>query len=205
MNLHEALVGRVGEHRVQTMQNPVHPDQTLFVLYLELAVPVTVIMTSDLSEYKMPVTEKWKGREFNEIFFALPAYWDLEDKENATLTALFDWIFRLQHFVVSKETWFGPGHSIPCGNPSESISALLKQDNFLLLNPMFLEDIFQPLSLGGGKIVHLLAIVPVFSDELEYKMVKGTHKFVRRFYQKKFDERIDEFRSSMMNSRFKLF
>lgn len=204
MNLHEALIDRLGEHRVHTMKNPVHPDQELFVLYLELAVPVTVIMTSNLSEYKMPVSEKWKGREFNEIFFALPAYWELEDKENETLTALFDWIYRLQDFVMSKETWFGPGHSIPCGNPSGPISNLLKQDNFILLNPMFMEDIFQPLSLGN-KLVHLLAIVPVFSDELEYKMVKGTHKFVRKFYQKKFDERIDEFRKSMMNSRFKFF
>ena len=204
MNFHEALIDRLGEHRVQTMKNPVHPEQTLFVLYLELAVPVTIIMTSDLSDYKMPVTEKWKGREFNEIFFALPAYWDVNDTDNNTLTACFDWIYRLQDFARTKETWFGPGHSIPCGNPSVPISNLLKQDNFMFLSPMFLEDIFQPFALGH-KTVHLLAIVPVFSDELEYKMVKGTYKFVRKFYQKKFDERIDEFRSSMMNSRFKFW
>ncbi len=92
MNLREALIDRVGEHRVQTMKNPVHPSQTLFVLYLELAVPVTVIMTSDLSDYKMPVSEKWKGREFNEIFVAVPAYWNLEEKENNTLFSLYDWI-----------------------------------------------------------------------------------------------------------------
>jgi hypothetical protein len=204
MNLHEALNDRVGEHRVKTMENPVHPEQKLVVLYLELHVPLTIIMTSSLSEYTMPVTDKWKGREYNELFFALPAYWDLNDKDNATLTALFDWIYRLENFVISKNTWFGPGHSIPCGNPSEAISPILKQDNFMLLDPMFLESLFQPLKVNG-KQVHLLAIVPVFSDELEYKMTKGTHKFIRRFYQKKFDERIDEFRVSMMNSRFKLF
>lgn len=204
MNLHEALNDRVGEHRVQLMENPVHPQQKLFVLYLELHVPLTIIMTSELSEYRMPVTEKWIGREHNEIFFALPAYWDLNDKDNATLTALFDWIYRLEDFVTSKNKWFGPGHSVPCGNPSEPISSLLKQDNFMLINPMFLESLFQPLKVDG-KTIYLLAIVPVFSDELEYKMTKGTHKFLRRFYQKKFDERIDEFRVSMMNSRFKLW
>lgn len=204
MNLHEALIDRVGEHRVRLMQNPVHPEQQLYVLYLELHVPLTVLMTSTLSEYKMPVSEKWKGREYNEIFFAMPAYWDLDDKGNASLQALYDWIFRLEKFVKEKNTWFGPGHSIPCGNPSTAISPLLKQDNFIFINPMFLEDLFQPLILTD-KVVHLLATVPVFSDELEYKMSKGTHKFVRRFYQKKHDERIDEFRHSFMRSRLRLW
>lgn len=204
MTLHEALIERVGDHRVQTMANPVHPEQTLYVLYLELHVPLTVIMTSTLSEYRMPVSEKWKGREYNEIFFALPAYWELDDTKNESLLAIYDWIFRLEQFVLTKQTWFGPGHSIPCGNPSASISTLLKQDNFLLIDPMFLEGLFQPLHLTD-RVVQLLAIVPVFSDELEYKMVKGTHKFLRRFYQKKFDERIDEFRKSMMNSRLRLW
>src|SRR6218665_124203 len=135
MNLHEALIDRVGEHRVQMMENPGHPEQQLYILYLELHVPLTVIMTSTLSEYKMPVSEKWVGREFNEIFFALPAYWDLQDKDNTSLQAIYDWIYKLERFVIDKNTWFGPGHSIPCGNPSVEISSLLKQDNFIFINP----------------------------------------------------------------------
>jgi len=29
--------------------------------------PVTVIVTNGLSDYKMPVPEKWEGREYNEL------------------------------------------------------------------------------------------------------------------------------------------
>ena len=204
MDLREALIDRVGEHRVQIMDNPLHPEQKLFVLYLELHVPLTVIMTSTLSEYKMPVTEKWLGREFNEIYFALPAYWELDDRKNESLTSVYNWIYRLERFVLDKNTWFGPGHSIPCGNPAEPISMLLKQTQFLFMNPILLEDLFQPFNLGDKK-VHLLATIPVFSDELEYKMTKGTHKFLRRFVHKNYDERIDEFRHSFMRSRLRLW
>lgn len=204
MNLQEALNERVGEHRVKRMANPRHPEQELFVMFLELHVPLTVIMTSKLSEYRMPVSEKWVGREHNEIFFALPAYWELDDEKNASLQAIYDWIYKLEKFVLERNTWFGPGHSIPCGNPSVEISPLLKQDNFIFINPMFLEDLFQPVRLSD-KMVYFLATVPVFSDELEYKQSKGTHKFVRKLYQKKYDERIDEFRKSFMTSRLRLW
>lgn len=162
------------------------------------------MMTNGLSEYHMPVTEKWKGREFNEIYFCLPTYWDMEDLENPNFNWVYEWIFTLEHFVREKETWFGPGHTIPCGNPPSRISTLMKQEYFLFLDPMFLQQALEPLKVNG-KTIHFLAIVPIFGDELDYKMGKGTHKIVKRFINRKIDERLDDYRSSVLRSRLRFF
>lgn len=204
MSLKAALEQRFGAHRLQEIQNPLHPEQTLYQLYLELNVPITVIMTSSLSNYEMPVSEKWKGREFNELFVCLPSYWDLNDLQNINSNWVYEWLFKLERFVLEKQSWFGPGHTIPCGNPPVAISHLLKQEYFIFLDPIFLESEMKPMTVAG-KNIHFLAIVPIFGDELDYKMGKGTQKFIRKFIQRKNDERIEEYRKSILSSRMIFF
>lgn len=204
MSLKAALEQRFGAHRLQEIQNPLHPEQTLYQLYLELNVPITVIMTSSLSNYEMPVSEKWKGREFNELFVCLPSYWDLNDLQNINSNWVYEWLFKLERFVLEKQSWFGPGHTIPCGNPPVTISHLLKQEYFIFLDPIFLESEMKPMTVAG-KNIHFLAIVPIFGDELDYKMGKGTQKFIRKFIQRKNDERIEEYRKSILSSRMIFF
>lgn len=204
MSLKAALEQRFGAHRLQEIQNPLHPEQTLYQLYLELNIPITVVMTASLSNYEMPVSEKWKGREFNELFVCLPSYWDLNDLQNINSNWVYEWLFKLERFVLEKQSWFGPGHTIPCGNPPVAISHLLKQEFFIFLDPIFLESEMKPITVAG-KNIHFLAIVPIFGDELDYKMGKGTQKFIRKFIQRKNDERIEEYRKSILSSRMIFF
>lgn len=199
----------VAQHRIPTnrtlvFQNPLHPEQQLVYLFLELETPVTVVMTTKLSEYTMPVSEKWKGREHNELFFCLPTYWDFEDHTNPNSNWIFEWLFRLENFVYEKNTWLGPGHSIPCGNPPTAISSLMKQEYFMFFDPMFLSTVLAPLT-SADKTIYFLSIVPIFGDELDYKMGKGTHNIVKKFMARKTDERLDDYRFSVLRSRFRMF
>lgn len=204
MNLITALEERFGAHRVRVASNPLHPEQSLVFLYLELSIPVTVLMTNGLSDYTMPVTDKWKGREHNELFFCLPTYWDMEDTENPNFSWVYEWIFRLETFVREKQTWFGPGHTIPCGNPPAQLSPTMKQEYLIFLDPLFLEEALEPMQIGE-KTVRFLSIVPIFGDELDYKMGKGTHKIIKKFIAKKIDERLDDYRPSVLKSRMRFF
>lgn len=198
------LEHRFGAHRVQRTVNPLHPEQPLVLLYLEQRVPVTVVMTCGLSDYKMPVMEKWKGREFNEIFFCLPSYWELDDLTNEHFNWVYDWIFRLEQFVREKQTWFGPGHTIPAGNPPVALSPTMKQEYFIFLDPIYLEEELQPVE-REEKTIYFLSIVPIFPDELDYKIGKGTYKLVQKFRHRNFDERLDDYRVTFLKSRFRLF
>lgn len=204
MELLKAFENRFGAHRVKSIQNPLHKEQELIILFLELDVPVTVIMTASLSEYKMPVLDKWVGREFNEIYFCLPAYWDFENYSNPNASWVYTWLYKLERFVRDKNTWFGPGHTIPTGNPEVPISDLMKQEYFIFLDPILLQKELAPVSIQG-KTIQFLSIVPIFGDELDFKMGKGTQKFVRRFIQRNQDEKLDDYRSSVLNSRLRFF
>lgn len=204
MELIQLLEDRFGAHRVKSTPNPLHNDQELIILFLELDVPVTVVMTASLSNYKMPVLDKWIGREFNEIYFCLPTYWDFEDYTNPNASWIYDWIYKLERFVRDKNTWFGPGHTIPTGNPEVPISDLMKQEYFIFLDPILLQKELSPVSIEG-KTIQFLSIVPIFGDELDFKMGKGTQKFVRRFIQRNYDEKLDDYRHSVLNSRLRFF
>lgn len=204
MSLILSLQKQFGAHRVRSIQNPLHPEQPLILLYLELNIPITVLMTNGLSEYEMPVLEKWKGREFNELLFCIPTYWDLDDIENPHFNWVYDWLFRLETFVKEKNTWFGPGHTIPCGNPPKQLSPTMKEEYLIFMDPMFLQDTLQPIELID-KTVYFLSIVPLFGDELDYKMGKGARKLIKKFISKKMDDRLDDYRVSALKSRMRFF
>lgn len=204
MELIKALENRFGAHRVKSIVNPLHTDQELVILLLELDVPVTVVMTATLSNYQMPVLEKWQGREFNEIYFCLPTYWDFEDYDNPNFSWIYTWLYKLERFVRDKNTWFGPGHTIPTANPEVPISALMKQEYFLFMDPVLLQKELAPITVQGHS-VQFLAIVPIFGDELDFKMGKGTQKFVRRFIQRNNDEKLNDYRKSVLDSRLRFF
>lgn len=204
MTIIPALEERFGAHRVRTVQNPLHPEQQLTFLYLELQIPVTILMTNGFSNYEMPVSGKWKGREHAELFFCLPTYWDLDDFANPNFNWVYEWLFKLEHFAKEKQTWFGPGHTIPCGNPPAPLSANMKQEYLIFLDPLFMQDSLQPIVVDD-KTVHFLSIVPIFGDELDYKMGKGTHKMIKKFIARKVDERLDDYRPSVLRSRMLFF
>lgn len=204
MELQEALKIRFGDHRVEAIQNPLHPEQTLIRLYLELHVPVTVIMTNGLSNYSMPVSEKWIGREHTELCFCLPSYWELDDTTNPNFTWVYSWLFRLENFLREKQTWFGPGHTIPAGNPPQAISPLLQQEYFIFGDPMLLKKELEPIQVDYIT-VHFLVTIPLFGDEFDYKIGKGTYKFFKRFINRKNSEVIDDFRPSILKSRMNFF
>lgn len=204
MELVQSLEDRFGSHRVKSIANPLYPDQELFLLFLELEVPVTVLMTATLSTYQMPVLEQWVGREFNEIYFCLPTYWDFENYTNPNSSWIYEWIYKLERFVRDKNTWFGPGHTIPTANPEVPISPLMKQEYFIFLDPILLQKELAPIPIQG-KTIHFLSIVPIFGDELDFKMGKGTQKFLRKFILRKNDEKLDDYRHSILDSRLKFF
>lgn len=204
MSIVTYLQQQFGAHRVRSIQNPLHPEQAVILLYLELKVPVTILLTNGLSDYTMPVLDKWKGREHNEIFFCLPTYWDTDDLENPNFNWVFHWIFRLEQFVREKQTWYGPGHTIPCGNPPTPISHTMQEEYFIFLDPMFMQDTLTPIELPD-KTIRFLATVPLFGDELDYKMGKGTHKLIKKFISRNIDERLDDYRASVLKSRMRFF
>lgn len=199
-SLHQELINRFGEHRVAEL-SILEGEIPLLVLELESSSPVTLIMTNGLSDYSMPVPEKYKGRENNELYFCLPSYWDWQALDNPSMNWIYPWIRKMAKHVVDKATWFGHGHTIPTGKELLPLSESMKQDHFILLDPILLENELAPLQLIEKRI-HFLAIVPIFKDEMEYKQAKGTYKFLRKLNTIGVTEKLDDYRGSVLNSKW---
>lgn len=198
-----ALISRFGESAITEIQGK-EGELPLIHLKLDLKSPVTILMTNGLSSYEMPVPEKVKGREFIELYFCLPSYWDLADTDNPNTNWVFPWIQRLAKHVFDKQTWYGHGHSMPCGADKKPLSGLMKQNHFFLVDPILLEEELSPLELGD-KTIYFLAIIPIFKDELDFKVARGTFKLLEIFNLKGVNEKLDDFRLTSLRGKWKLF
>lgn len=196
------LIKRFGEHRVHDLKVS-EGEMPLLLLDLEIDSRVTIVMTNGLSNYKMPVPEKLAGREFNELYFCLPSYWEWDAYDNPQMNWVYKWIQRLAKYVVENKTWFGNGHTMPCGKDMEELSSTMKQNHFFLLDPILLEEALRPVTLQE-KEINFLAIIPIFADEMDYKQGKGTFKLAQKLRSAGVTEKLDDFRATSLRSKWRL-
>lgn len=197
-----ALQKRFGDHRVLDVPTK-EGEVPLLIVDLDLKSPVTLIVTNGLSNYTMEVPEKVAGRENIELYFCLPSYWEWEDTENPSMNWPFEWIQRFAKHLTDKKTWFGAGHTFPCGADGATISSTMKMEFFVLLDPLLLEQELAPIQVEEKK-VHFLAIVPLYRKEFEYKQSRGTFKLLDKLNNHGVTEKLDDFRGSVLKTRWGL-
>jgi hypothetical protein len=201
-DLKSALESRFGAYRVAEVGSS-GEEFPLLMLDLELKSPVTVLMTHGLSNFTMPVHEKHQDKAHIELYFCLPSYWNFEDLNDPNANWIYIWIRRLAKFVIEKKTWFGHGHTMPCGAEMRQLSATMNQNHFFLSDPMLLEKELEPMIVGEKKI-HFLSIIPIFPDEMDYKQGKGTFKFQQKLVQHGVTEKLDDYRGTVLRSKWRL-
>jgi len=193
------LIQRFGQDKVTEI--PVKEgEMPLLMIELNFGSQVRVLVTNGLHEYKMPVPEAEAGKEHNELYFCLPSYWEPNELDNPRMNWVYYWIQRLTKYVQEKEMWFGHGHTMPTGKEALPLSDTMKQNHFMLSDPLLLENELRPLQVGD-KEVRFLAIIPIFEREFMYKRGKTTRKLMKKFAANRVDEKLDDFRENVMKSR----
>lgn len=195
------LMDRFGKDSIVSVTKKDANDIETVLISIQKRSKITLFMTVGLSNYDMPVPEMYAGRNLTELVFCLPSYWDLDSISDQWVYA---WIQKFAKHVIEKETWFGPGHTIPNGNPVEPISERMKQKYFILTDPIYLKSELSPITVDD-KTVHFLAILPIFEDEMDYKLGKGTFKLLKKIEGKGISEILDDFRMSSLKSKWRIF
>lgn len=179
-------------------------DIDLLLISTEKRSHIQVLITDGLSDYEQPVPDKYSTLKHIELYFCLPSYWDLNDIDNPTMNWVQPWIQKLARHLLENKTWYGVGHTFPNGNPVEAISPTMKQKYFLLNKPTYLSEELIPLVVNG-KTIEFLGVVPIFEDELDYKMGKGTYKLQKKFLDKNITELLDDYRMSTLKNKWRIF
>ncbi len=199
--LEHTLIERFGENNVKTHPSTSENDFPLLEIKIEMRSEIIVLMTNGLSDYAMPVPEKYKDRNHAELYFCLPSYWDLTTDNGKWV---IEWIHKLAKHCIEKETWYGIGHTFPNGNPASPLSNTMKQKYLMLNAPYFLEKELSPIQTED-KEIHFLGIIPIFEDEMDYKMGKGTYKLLQKIEGKGVSELLDDYRMSCLKSKWRFF
>jgi hypothetical protein len=199
--LEQTLIERFGENNVKTHLSTSENDFPLLEIKIEMRSEIIVLMTNGLSDYAMPVPEKYKDRNHAELYFCLPSYWDLTTENGKWV---IEWIQKLAKHCIEKETWYGIGHTFPNGNPALPLSNTMKQKYLMLNAPYFLEKELSPIQTDD-KEIHFLGIIPIFEDEMDYKMGKGTYKLLQKIEGKGVSELLDDYRMSCLKSKWRFF
>lgn len=198
--LKNEITNRFGNENVSMIGN----EYGDFFLIKSSELSGSLLITTNLSDYKMMVHEKHQGDEFAELYFYLPSYWDIHAVDNPTMNWVFPWLNRVQLYVKNNNTWLGHGHTMPCGKEMQSLSPTMAQNHFIVSKPIDCEKFLSPMKVGD-KTIHFLALIPLFPDEMDYKQGKGTVKLFDKFRTHGVTEKLDDYRKSTLKTKWKFF
>jgi hypothetical protein len=108
-------------------------------------------------------------------------------------------VARLPHL---HDTWIGLGHTIPNGHPPEPYAAGTKLCCVIASPPMRFSDELWKCEISPGKTVRLYALLPLYEDEMNFKLEQGSSALFEKLDEREVDELFDIQRRSVLAKRF---
>lgn len=161
--------------------------------------PFHTLVTSGMSDRPMTLPPGVTAPAFAELLVCLPADWPLSQEAFADPDNYWPvlWLKRLARLPHDYRTWLGFGHTIPNGDPAEPFGDNTDLCCMLVLPPVRFGDDFPLLELPGGKSVAFYALVPLYREEMELKLARGTDVLLERFDEFGVNELIDPTRPNV--------
>lgn len=166
--------------------------------------PYHLLYTSGLSHFTQDTSDKYPEFKHVELYFLLPDYWKIDSIEKQWHWPIY-WLNRIAEVPQKFNSWFGPGDTIPAGNPPVALSEKMAQNHFMLMEPYKLQEQLNDFKTSD-KDIRFLAIKPLFQQEFDYKTRKSAKVLTSYFQFKNQDEMVDDYREAITgknNIKFK--
>lgn len=165
-----------------------------------------ILLTSGLSSLPMNVPEGLEALAHAEIVALVPKDWklsqdDFENEDNYWPIRQLKTLARFPHLYG---TWIGEGHTIANGNPPERMSPNCAFEGVILLAGFTLPEEFTFIDTGD-KVISILSMIPLYAEEMDYKLKKGTDALLEKFDKYGISEIIDVNRKNTCKKKFGLF
>lgn len=137
------------------------------------------LVTMGMGAHLMNVPNQLKEEQLEraELVICLPEYWKL-DKEHLKDEKWY-WPIRLlkelARFPRENNTWLGWGHTVSYDGPLSYTTELCAS---ILINPPCGNVGGNTCTLPDGEEVNFYQVIPLYRDELEYKLKNGTQKLL---------------------------
>jgi hypothetical protein len=145
--------------------------------------PHYTLVTSGMSDRPMTVPEECDESPFAELLLALPPGWPLDEKSWAKERHYWPvrWLKILARLPHAYETWLGFGHTVPNGDPPEPFAAGTRLCCWLAAPPRTVADDFATLRIDAEKTIGFHAILPIYREEMAFKLANGAEPLLERF------------------------
>ena len=160
-----------------------------------------------MSDLPMTTPEGAEVPRFAELLLTLPNYWKVdqvsfEDEKWYWPVRIMKTLARLPH---KYSTWLGFGHTVPNGDPPEPYAQNTKLCGAIVLPSISVPDAFHTLRIGEHKTITFYAIVPLFEEEMNFKLRSGTDALLERLGKKGVSDIIEPSRTNVGKKLFGLF
>ncbi len=164
--------------------------------------PYHTLVTSGMSERPMAAPPQAPSCTHAELVALLAPDWPVSqeafaDEANYWPVRQLKMLARLPHEYA---TWLWFDHTIPNGDPPEPFAPSTQLCCSLMLPSLHLGPDFTVLDASDGRKITFLCIVPLYREEMDYKLKKGTDALVDRFDKAGVDDIIHQQRPNACRS-----
>lgn len=169
--------------------------------------PFHTLVTSGMSDLPMQVPESADSTRFMELMVTLPEYWKVDD--DSFNDEIWYWPIRqlksLARFPHKYNTWLGWGHSVPNGDPAEKFADNTALNGVIILPSINVPEEFLQLSIDENKTIEFYSVVPLYQEEMELKLNKGSEALLDLFDKHGINDVVFPERKNVCKKRFGIF
>jgi hypothetical protein len=210
----QAIEGHIEKHigKIETVMHEIASD--LIHIDVHVVEPTAernfyTLITSGMSDLPMTVPDGAEEFRFAELLICLPASWDMPKVYDTVADEEHWWPIRclkyLARFPHEYDTWLCENHTIPNGDPPEPFAGNTRLCCALLTPPLLFGDGFRSLKISEGKTINIYALLPIYKEEMEFKLKQGGEKLYERFDREGINELLDINRKNVCHKRFGIF
>lgn len=171
------------------------------------AFPFPRLVTSGMSDLPMSVPQDSGIPAHMELMITLPGDWRFEtsafeDERWYWPVRLLKVLARLPH---KHATWLGWGHTIPNGDPAQPYADNVPFTGAILLPPVTVPEEFFVLPIDEHKAIGFLAVYPLFTEEMDLKLQRGTDALLEGFERHAVSDIVNPKRRNVAKKRFGFF
>ncbi|HEY7162372.1 MAG TPA: suppressor of fused domain protein [Acidobacteriota bacterium] len=149
------------------------------------------LITCGMSEKPMKVPSGLENFKYAELVMTLPPEWQVS--MDAFQDEKYYWPVRqlksLARFPHSNDTWLCLDHTVANGNDSPEPYAYSTDFCCTLIGlPISLARDFFDLQISKSKRVHFFSVIPLYIEEMNFKMLEGADKLYDLFDQNQIDD-----------------
>jgi hypothetical protein len=161
--------------------------------------PYYTLVTSGMSDLPMSAPKNESSHRYAELMLCLPSNWQMAGNNWRAPENYWPirWLKYLARFPHQYKTFLWDRHTIPNGDPAEPFASNTKMNCMLLAKPMTVSTGFWQLKISEEKTIHFFSLLPLYQDEIDFKLKKGANELLKRFEKAKYTELIDLNRRSV--------